>query len=73
MQLRNSALVAAAVATSATIPVRAAFGTVAMDDDAITFTKALTEASFSDLAKVVLAADSTVTFDGVLVFMSFFT
>ena len=42
----------------------AAFGNVVMGDVAITFTGSLTAASFSDLSKVVVAADSTVTIDG---------
>ena len=42
----------------------AAFGNVVMGDGAITFTNALTAASFSDLTKVAVAADSTVTIDG---------
>ena len=42
----------------------AAFGNVTMGDGAITFTNALTAASFSDLTKVAVAADSTVTIDG---------
>lgn len=60
------------VSSAATVnaDIDAAFGAVTMGTGVVTFTGALTATSFSDMSKVAVGADSTVTLDDDLVFTS---